>query len=167
MYTHVTTLKRMFAEFFPQFKARVMRNDNSWQMVNTSNMYWADQALQLKRQGKYVDSCSLYFQNILSRGEISFGWAQGIFKTLACAGDIADALAFGREWMNFADMNASEPDRLLMHFSTLVQLVKNPYADSTTFPEYLKSISGNPNYSIDMSQTDLYTDEVLCKIRNN
>ena len=167
MYPHVTTLKQLFADFFPKYKSRVTRNDDSWQMVNTSHMFWADEALQLKRQGKYVDSCKLYFQNILDRGEITFGWAQGIFKTLACAGDIGDALAFGREWVNYADMNAAEPDRLLQHFSTLLQLVQHPEMDGTVFPQYLQSISGNPNYKVDMKQTDLYTDEVLRKIRSN
>ena len=167
MYSHVTTLKQMFAAFFPVFKTNVTRDDDSWQMVNTSNMFWADQALQLKRQGKYVESCQLYFQNILSRGEITFGWAQGIFKTLACAGDIADALAFGREWMNHADLDAAEPDKLLQHFSTLIQLVQKPELDNTVFPQYLQSISGNPNYTVDMRQTDLYTDETLQRIRNN
>ena len=166
MYPHVIKLKNMFEDFFPKFKVLVTRDEDSWRMVNTNNIFWADQALQLKRQGQYVESCQLYFQNILDRREITLGWAQGIFKTLACAGDIADALAFGREWMNYSDLNAAEPDKLLMHFSTLLTFVQKPEMD-TMLPQYLQSISGNPSYYIDLSQTDLYSDNVLCKIRSN
>lgn len=165
MYPHVLTLKEMFEDFFPEFQANVIRNDDSWRMVNTGHMFWADEALQLKRQGDYVKSCGLYFYNILQRGEITLGWAQGIFKTLACAGDIGDALAFGREWMNFADTSLSEPDSLLQHFSTLLTFVRQPEYDQTMLPQYLQSISGNPGYSVDLRQTDLYKDPVLRKLR--
>ena len=167
VYPYVVTLKRMFADFFPEFQESVVRDEASWRYEYGGRVPWADEALKFKRQGEYVESCQLYFRNVLSRGDITLGWAQGIFKTLACSGDIADALAFGREWFNYADLNAAEPDTLLMHFSTLLRFVQNPETDTTMLPQYLQSISGNPNYSIDVKKTDLYTDEVLQKIRSN
>lgn len=167
MYSHTTKLKEMFSAFFPQFQATVTRDDDAWRMVDTSNMMWADQALNLKRAGQYEEAMKLYIVQILQRRKITFGWAQGIFKTLAAAGDFEDALAFGRYWFNFADMNASEPDMLLQHFLTLMNMVKDPTTYTSTLPQYLKSISGNQNYSIDLRQTDLYTGEVISRLRAN
>ena len=166
MYSHVITLKSMFAEFFPKFKASVVRDDDAWRMVDLNHMLWADDALNLKRRGDYVEACKLYFDQIPRRGAITIGWAEGIFKTLASAGDIADAVEFGFEWYNnYAnDINS---DKLVMHLGNVLALIQNNPNATMTFPDYLKAISGNPNYTVDMNQTDLYTDSTLRNLRNN
>ena len=170
MYSHVITLKQMFAAFFPKFKANVIRDDNAWQIVDRTHMFWANDALNLKRSGDYVGACKLYFDHIPRCGAITIGWAEGIFKTLASAGDIADALEFGLEWYNnYADQSQIKSDNLVMHLINILGLVQNNpiIASKMSFPEYLKSISGNPNYSIDMKQTDLYTNEWLRTMRTD
>ncbi len=168
MYSHVITLKQMFAVFFPKFKANVVRDDDAWKMVDPNHMFWADDALNLKRKGDYVGACKLYFDQIPRRGAVTIGWAEGIFKTLASAGDIADAMRFGFEWYNsFADKAQIDSDKLVMHLGNLLVLVQENPNVTMSFPEYLKAISGNPNYSIDMRQTDLYIDETLRNLRNN
>lgn len=166
MYAHVITLKRMFTDFFPKFKASVVRDDNAWQMADTSHLFWTDEAINLKRAGKYVESCKLYFDQILARKAITEKWASGIFKTLAAAGDLADAVDFGFEWYNnYVDQSEINSDKLVMHLGNLLTLIQGQA--SMPFPEYLKAISGNPNYSIDMNQTDLYTDSTLRALRSN
>lgn len=168
MYSHVITLKQMFAVFFQKFKANVVRDDDAWKMVDPNHMFWADEALNLKRAGDYVGACKLYFDQIPRRGAITIGWAEGIFKTLASAGDIADAVEFGFEWYgNFANKAQINSDKLVMHLGNLLALIQENPNVTMSFPDYLKTISGNPNYSIDMRQTDLYTDETLRNLRNN
>ena len=168
MYSHVITLKQMFAVFFPKFKANVVRDDDAWRMVDTSRMLWTDEAINLKREGKYVESCRLYFDQIIARKAITEKWASGLFKTLAAAGDLADAVEFGFEWYNnYADQSQINSDKLVMHLGNLLALIQENPNVTMSFPDYLKAISGNPNYSIDMRQTDLYTDETLRNLRNN
>ena len=171
MYSHVITLKQMFAAFFPKFQANVIRDEDAWKMVDPNHMFWANEALNLKRKGDYVGACKLYFDQIPRRGAITIGWAEGIFKTLASAGDISDAIAFGFEWYNRFTNKAMfnenvDSDKLSMHLGNLLALVQEDPDATMTLPEYLKAISGNPNYSIDLKQTDLYTDETLRNIRN-
>ncbi len=162
MYSHVITLKTMFAEFFPAFKAGVVRDDEAWRIADPNDMFWADNALNLKRSGDYVGSCRLYFDQILRRRAVTQGWAAGIFKTLACSGDIGDAVNFGFEWANrFAERDPSGSDTVVMHLSIVVALIKHPESAPISFPEYLKEISGNPDYTVDMKQTDLYTNIML------
>ncbi len=166
MYSHVITLKQMFAVFFPKFKVNVVRDDDAWRMVDTSRMLWTDEAINLKREGKYVESCRLYFDQIIARKAITEKWASGLFKTLAAAGDLADAVEFGFEWYNnYADQSQINSDKLVMHLGNLLALIQGQA--TMPFPEYLKAISGNPNYTVDMNQTDLYTDSTLRNIRTN
>ena len=167
MYSHVITLKQMYADFAPKFKACVIRDDDAWKLIDRNHMYWADDALNLKRRGDYVGACKLYFDQISRRGAITIGWAEGIFKTLASAGDIADAVDFGFEWYNnFADPAQIDSDKLVMHLGNVIVLVQNNPNATMTFPEYLRAISGNPYYSVDMNQTDLYTDPTLHNLKN-
>lgn len=166
MYPRVITLKQMFADFFPKFKARVVRDDDAWKMVDPNHMFWADEALNLKRKGEYVEACRLYFDQIPRRGAITIGWAEGIFKTLASAGDIGDAVDFGFEWYNnYANKAQIDSDKLVMHLGNVIALVQGQATMS--FPDYLKAISGNPNYTVDMNQTDLYSDSTLRALKSN
>lgn len=168
MYPRVTTLKTMFASFFPQFKARVVRDEDAWQIADTTHLLWTDDAINLKRQGEYIEACKIYFDQVLRRGAITSAWASGILKTLAAAGDISDAVAFGFEWYaSYADKSQLNSDKIVMHLGNLLTLIKNPNNPIMSFPAYLKSISGSPNYTVDMNQTDLYTDPMLLSIRNN
>lgn len=166
MYSHVLSIKRMFAEFFPKFKADVVRDDDAWRMVDISHMLWTDEAINLKRAGNYVESCRLYFDQILARKAITEKWASGLFKTLAVAGDLSDAVEFGFEWYdNYVDQSQIDSDKLVMHLANLLKLIQEQA--TVPFPEYLRAISGNPNYIVDMNQTDLYTDSMLRNLRNN
>ncbi len=172
MYPRVITLKQMFSEFFPKYKASVVRDEDAWKLVDPNHMYWANDALNLKRSGDYVGACKLYFDQIIRRGATTIGWAEGIFKNLAAAGDIADAVAFGFDWYNRFTNQALfsanvDSDKLAMHLGNLIVLIKNNPDATITLPDYLKSISGNPNYTIDLNQTDLYTDTTLRSMRNS
>ena len=160
LYPHIPKLKEMFVAFFPEFNRRIVPDEYAWQRVNSNQPLWATDAVELKRQGKYVEACQLYFSNILLNGGITMGWASGVFKTLAVAGDIDDALAFGRAWVD----KTGAGDMLAMHWITLVNLVKSKDT-LDQIPGYLATISGNPSYSIDIHRTDLFTSELLFTLR--
>ncbi len=160
LYPWIPEIKKLFEPFIPIFQQRVTIDENAWQRINTSHMTWAHDALDLKRQGKYLEACKLYFTNIPLNGSCSMGWAQGVFKTLAVAGDIEDALAFGNAWV----IKNGVPDMLAVHWATL----QNMCGSKDTLdqiPDYLKSISGNPSYTVDLHKTDLYSSASLIKMR--
>ena len=115
-----------------------------------------------------MESCKLYFDQVLSRKAITNKWAVGIFKTLAAAGDLTDAVGFGFEWCNnYADQSQLYSDMLVVHLANVLTLIQHPDTAAMSFPDYLKSISGNPNYTVDMKQTDLYTSTFLRDLKNN
>ena len=162
MYPHVLTLKQMFADFFPKFQATVRRDEDAWKVMSRVTDLnhvcgKTDDPVNLKRAGDYVGACTLYFDWILYRKAVTLGWAAGIFKTLAVAGDIADAVRFGIEWCQHYEQSSDE--NINLHLNNVLALLCG--TQEMTFPEYLKQISGNPNYTIDMEKTDLYTDEYL------
>lgn len=160
MYSWIPEIKSLFASFLPAFQEHVTCDDDAWQRVNISHMTWASDAVDLKRRGKYLEACKLYFPNIVQNGSCTMGWAQGVFKTLAVAGDIEDALAFGHAWAN----KNSQTDMLTMHWATLLNICQNKES-LNQLPNYLQSISGNPSYSVDLNRTDLYTSKWLLILR--
>ncbi len=161
-YPWLSEIKAMFSRFFPEFQTRIAWDEDAWRYVNPDNIYWADSALQLKRSGQYTEACELYFSNILRSGTITLGWAQGVFKTLAAAGDLEDALNFGYEWC----IKTGYSNSLATHWVGLSEMVLNEEYFAK-IPEYLGSISGNPSYSVDLLRTDLYTSPLLENMRNN
>lgn len=159
IYPYLKQMKNMFAFFMNLFKATVHRNENAWQTINRDNMFWANQAIECKREGQYIEACKLYFDNILSIKAITEGWAKGLFKTLAVAGDFADALAFGKAWISFVEPAEREKDQLLILYANLVFMIKSPERKEI-LKQFLQSLSGNQTYTIDLNRTDYYSEEV-------
>ena len=166
LYHHIILLKKKFSDYLPKFRDHVIRDDNAYLDASQDKMLWAKQALESKRAGQYVEACDLYFLNTLNMGKITLGWAKGIIKTLASAGDFADALVFGEEWQNYVDQNAKEQDQVIRQYQYLLQFIEQPESQPV-FLQYLQSISGNPNYRIDLNHTDLHSEEVLLYLKEH
>lgn len=166
MYPHILALKKVFKDYLPKFRKHVARDDNAYLAEGQDKMIWAKQALESKRTGQYVEACELYFSNTLRMGKITLGWAKGIIKTLASAGDFADALTFGDEWKKYADQNIKEQDQVIRQYQYLLQFIEQPESQPL-FLQYLQSISGNPNYRIDLNHTDIHSEEVLLHIKEH
>lgn len=166
LYPHILTLKKTFKEYLPKFRKHVIRDDNAYLTEDQDKMIWAKQALENKRAGHYVEACELYFSNTLRMSKITLGWAKGIIKTLASAGDFADALTFGKEWQNYIIQSTKEQDQVIRQYQYLLHFVEQPESQPI-FLQYLQSISGNPNYRIDLNHTDIHSEEVLLHIKEH
>ena len=166
LYPHIGKIKEKFREYLPKFKGNIVRDDNAYLEESSDKMLWAKEALESKRSGLYVEACDLYFSNTLRMGKITLGWAKGIIKTLASSGDFADALAFGKEWYTRFSSSGHEEEEVTRQYFYLLQFIDRPETQQV-FLQYLQSISGNPNYRIDLSHTDIRSDEVQQHVREN
>jgi len=158
LYPRVVKLKTMFKEFWPKFFNKVRADEDAWKNYDRKDPYWPQKALDFKRSGEYIEACNLYFEKIPSNGAITSGWAKGIYKNLAAAGDFYDAIIFVYGWLSKLPKSEWPNDELCnYHYAILARLIQTQdiNASREALVNYLGEISGNPEYSIDLERTDL------------
>ena len=150
--SELSKIKQAFAVFYKEFIEEADLDENAWQNIDTSHLHWAQDAIDLKRKGMYYESCKLYFDHILKNKLFTSNWASGLFKSLACAGDIMDASRFA----NTVFQNYQRPEMLQMieHCNELSKMALR--SDWLGMINKLRALSGNPNYQLKVEQLDVY-----------
>ena len=128
-------IRTTFRETFERVRDKVVSEIE----VPTDLFY---QAQNLKRNGRYRESNRLYCDIILEQGYLSTVCAVAWYKTLACSGDIEDALYLAHHVIN-SDVSDKHVANLAMHFNRLIFCIEGVYNHNPI--EYLRKISGNPS----------------------
>ena len=106
-----------------------------------------DIAVDFKRMGDYVTSNREYIRFLKEYPKVYAEMCIGWYKTLACSGDLNDALeilsAIFDRCKNLSNYHQAA---LMQHFYSLVFCIE--CVEGSNIFKYLSSISGNPNYMI-------------------
>lgn len=133
--TDIDVIEQEFNETFNKVKDNVVSEIE----VSTDLFY---EAQNLKRGGRYKESNELYCKIILDEGYLSTACAVAWFKTLACSGDIVDALRLAQHVVT-SDISDKHVANLCTHFYRLIFCIEGVYRHTPI--EYLRKISGNPS----------------------
>lgn len=119
-----------------------------------------DKAVEYKRRGLYQDSLEVYLKIISSEKIAHTGVLNGLFKVVACAGYLRQTkiiLQIGDITMKNSN-TVYNPFGLPNNFEEHYHRLKDAISSEESLYIYLKSISGNSNYSMPKSYTDMLLD---------
>jgi len=110
-----------------------------------------EEAVRLKRMGRYDESCKIYLDLMRDRKLASSEMLYFLFKPTVCAGcfDLAMILLFNSFQMlaNYGYAQGSNQENWLMNMGYLAaRIVKD--SDLAVVEQGLAPLSGNPNYKI-------------------
>ncbi len=112
-------------------------------------------AITAKRQGNYVDSLNLLNNIIESESCAYTGLLNSAFKTIAAAGYLYEAKELlkmcDREMQNNQNARAYAQMGIPNNFADHLQRISIAIRGEISIFQYLKSISGNPNYELPKS----------------
>ena len=117
-----------------------------------------DEAVNLKRQGKYLESSRFYADYVLKNRLFTPMLAMAWFKTLASAGDLSDALRIADYLDSLNPPMCYATNMLRQHKDGLRNLIRS--GDYSALVSYLSSVSGNPNFHITRDEIDLLDSDV-------
>ena len=120
------------------------------------------EAIQLKRDGRYLEASKLYAQELLRKGELYFDFGYWWFKVLACAGDIQDALSL----LLFLRTNLDEDDKqrnwnyLAMPYLSSFVKSNGIYMciegiNGYSLTKYISALSGDPLFELSESEINV------------
>lgn len=123
-------------------------------------------AVLLKRQGKYVESFEVYMSLYKKARRISPIWVRGAFKTLACGGAVMEAYELLSACTMHA-MNKGKVDaltiQLLVHQISFTLCVLGffglDWCSVYSIEKYLKELSGDPLYKMPYLYQDFAVDD--------
>lgn len=119
--------------------------------------YDVQNAVELKRKGNYVGAQKIYIDIYKKTGILYVDMALWWYKVLVSAGSLARALNLLSYTLRPLRATASAyPPEQILHFYELVYRIEG--IGRTNVEEYIKSISGNPDYIFDKDKID-----VLCR----
>lgn len=108
-------------------------------------------AIELKRQGKFLDSATIYVRMSRREGTVYTGILSSLYKTVACGGDLVNAMLLLQRGEVIYQRN---PDRTAVaagissnfqdHMTRLFRAVLSP----ESLHDYLRDLSGNPGYQM-------------------
>lgn len=162
-YQYLDTLKKEFAEFYELLGKKII-------IVNGDGMPIKVEPQDLKRRGDYLGAVRECMRTAKACGCITTCIIQTMFKSLACAGDLQDAIKLVDYMFTFSVAKDKWVERLYFHRLRLILSLEGFEGHSVI--EYLKEISGNEGgYALkeeDMdlpSRTGIYADtmEMLTK----
>ena len=119
-----------------------------------------DKAVDYKRHGLYQDSLGVYLKIIASEKIAYTGVLNGLFKVVACAGYLRETkiiLQKGDRTMKNSNTFYT-PFGLPNNFEEHYYRLKDAISSEESLFIYLKSISGNSNYSMPKSYMDMLLD---------
>lgn len=113
---------------------------------------WDDrvrQAVELKRQGQFLESAKIYVDLSRTQGVVYTGILSALYKTVAAAGDLYSGNLILMRAQNIYRLNPDEraidagiTSSFADHLSRLIAASESP----SRMAEYLRDISGNPSY---------------------
>ena len=110
-----------------------------------------EEAVRLKRMGRYDESCKIYLDLMRERKLASSEMLYFLFKPTACAGcfDLSMILLFNSFQIlaNYGYAQGSNQENWLMNMGYLAARIVND-SDIAAAQQVLTPISGNPNYKI-------------------
>lgn len=119
-----------------------------------------DKAVEYKRRGLYQDSLEVYLKIIASEKIAHTGVLNGLFKVVACAGYLRQTkiiLQIGDKAMKNSN-TVYNPFGLPNNFEEHYYRLKDAISSEESLFIYLKSISGNSNYSMPKPYMDMLLD---------
>lgn len=119
-----------------------------------------DKAVIYKRRGLYQESLEIYLKIITSEKIAHTGVLNGLFKVLACAGYLRETkkiLQIGDRTMKNSK-TVYNPFGLPNNFEEHYYRLKEAINSEESLFIYLKSISGNSNYTMPISYEDMFLD---------
>lgn len=141
-------IKKEFAEAYEKVLAMNPRVTN--EPIST------DAAVEMKRQGRYIESNRMYAQYVMKHKLLTPMLAMAWYKTLASAGDITDALKIVDYLASRNPPMCYATNMLQMHAQGLRELIAGGNFDEIR--DYLASISGNPHYQIARESIDIFSE---------
>lgn len=122
--------------------------------------YKIQEAVQLKRSAKYEQALQIYLNIFSNQGIVQTGVLNGLFKVIAAAGYCREArelLEIGNRAMHNSTTIYNPfglPNNFEDHLRKMDQAIRNKEALET----YLKSISGNPYYSLPRNYNEILSE---------
>ncbi|MDO4838405.1 MAG: hypothetical protein Q4B32_08420 [Clostridia bacterium] len=157
-YQYIDTLKKEFAEFYELLGKKII-------ITNGNEMPIEVEPRDLKRRGYYLDAVRECMRTAKQCGRITTCIIQTMFKSLACAGDLQDAMKLVDYMFTFSLAKDKWVERLYFHRLRLILSLEG--FEGHSIIDYLKEISGNGvEYALkeeDMdlpSRTGMYADTI-------
>lgn len=117
-----------------------------------------DEAVELKRRGEYVKSSRFYADYMRDSNILTPMMAMAWFKCLAAGGDTQDALILADYLYANNPPECYATGMLKQHVQTLKQLIDR--RDKRQLLQFLGQLSGNPQYSMAITDIDVFADEI-------
>ena len=127
---------------------------NYGRVSNEACPYDVSEAVQLKREGKFVEANRYYKDLYFRRGILYTDMADWWHKTLASAGAVACALSILAHTMGEADKACGGyPSQNYLHLEHLILCVERDC--NMSIEQYIRILSGNPSLQINESLIDI------------
>ncbi len=157
-YQYLDTLKEEFAEFYELLGEEII-------IVNGDGMPVEVEPQDLKRRGDYLGAVRECIRTAEEYGRITTCIIQTVFKSLACAGDLQDAIKLVDYMFTFSLAKDKWVEKMYFHRLRLILSLEG--FEGHSIIDYLKEISGNETgYALkeeDMdlpSRTGIYADTI-------